>query len=64
MDFLISVHHRGSDFCTLIGGVSILESLIFFTFYSLGTGTLEGLSFYDAESSRLKWGSVIPVSGL
>ena len=35
---LISRHHRGNDFCPLIGGVRLLESLKFFIFCGLGGG--------------------------
>ena len=45
VDSLISGHHRGNDFCPLIGGVRFLESLIFLTFCGLGRGTLKVLSF-------------------
>ena len=45
VDSPISGHHRGNNFCPLIGGVRLLESLIFFTFCGLGKGTLKVLSF-------------------
>ena len=45
VDSLISEHHRGNGFCPLIGGVRLLESLIFLTFCCLGRGTLKVLSF-------------------
>ena len=39
VDSLISGQHKGNDFCPLIGGVRVLESL-FLTFCDLGRGTL------------------------
>ena len=41
---LISGHHRGNDFCTLIGDVRLLESLTFLTFCCLGRDSLKILS--------------------
>ena len=38
-------NHWGNDFCPLIGGIRLLESLIFLTFFGLGRGTLKVLSF-------------------
>ena len=45
VDSLISGHNRRNDFCPLIGGVRLLESVIFFTFCGLWRGTLKVLSF-------------------
>ena len=45
VDSLINGHHRGNDFRPLIGGVRLLESLIFLTFCGLGKGNLKVLSF-------------------
>ena len=45
VDSLISGHHRGNDFCPLIGGVHYLENLIFLTSCELVRGTLKGLSY-------------------
>ena len=44
VDSLISGHYRGNDFCPLIGGLCLLESLIFFSFCGLGRGTLKVLN--------------------
>ena len=45
VDSLISRRNRGNDFCPLIGGVRLLERVIFFTLCGLGRGTLKVLSF-------------------
>ena len=45
VDSLISGHKWGNDFCPLIGGVRLLEIVIFFTFCGLGRDNLKVLSF-------------------
>ena len=47
VDSLISGHNRGNDFCPLIGGVRLLESVIFFTFCGLGGGYFKGSEFLE-----------------
>ena len=44
VNFLISEHHLGNDFCPLIGDVHHLESLTLLTFCCLGKGSLKVLS--------------------
>ena len=41
---LISGHHRGNDFCLLIGDVRLLESLTVLIFCCLGRGSSKVLS--------------------
>ena len=45
---VISGHHRGNDFCPLIGDVRLLESLAFLTFCCLGRGSLKVLELISS----------------
>ena len=61
VDSLISGHQRGNYVCPLNEGVRLLESLKFFTFLSLGKGTLKVSKDAEFSSLRLKCRSLVPV---